>query len=314
MAENNKDNKMIILDILKKSSAPVSGEEISRFLSISRAGVWKHINSLKEHGYEIVSNRNGYFLEKGKDILQKWEFPAYKDRLNFFPEIDSTMKKAKNSALEGAEDRTIIAAEKQTEGIDRKGDKWESEEGGLYFTIILRPEIPLSGYNLITLAAVSGIINYLKDLGIESRCRWPNEVITGGKKISGILTEISGIPDRIDYALVGIGININNESSGISVKEILKKEIHRKTALNNLLENIFSIIDSGFDNIQNLWNKTPDIFENREIQYRVSNRIIKGKIKSVTRNGNIILSTDSDEEIVITPGDEKTDNTDKELQ
>ena len=308
MAENNKDNKMIILDILKKSSAPVSGEEISRILSISRAGVWKHINSLKEHGYEIVSNRNGYFLEKGKDILQKWEFPAYKDRLKFFPEIDSTMKKAKKSALEGAEDRTIIAAEKQTEGRDRKGDKWESEEGGLYFTIILRPEIPLSYYNLITLAAVSGIINYLKDLGIESRCRWPNEVFAEGKKISGILTEISGIPDRIDYALVGIGININNESSGISVKEILKKEIHRKTALNNLLENIFSIIDSGFDNIQNLWNKTPDMFENREIQYRVSNRIIEGKIKSVTRDGNIILSTDSDEEIVITPGDEKTDS------
>ncbi len=77
MTDKNKDNKMIILDILKKSSKRVSGEELSRITSISRVGVWKHINSLKEHGYDIDSNRSGYILKQEKDLLQKWEFPAF---------------------------------------------------------------------------------------------------------------------------------------------------------------------------------------------------------------------------------------------
>ncbi len=304
MADSSKDNKTIILDILKKSSSRISGEELSRITSISRVGVWKHINSLKEHGYEIDSNRNGYFLKKGKDLLQIWEFPKYRDRILFFPELESTMKKAKSLALDGACDRTIIAAEKQTDGKDLKGEKWESDEGGLYFTLILRPELPLSCYNLINLASSIGIYNYLKSLDIESSCRWPNEIIAGNKKISGILTEISGLPDRIEYALVGIGLNINNSSSGISLKEILERDFPRKEALNNLLVNIFEVYDSGFEKIPEIYSSCMDSGRDT-VKYLAGKRVVKGTVKSVTREGNLLVCTPDGKDEIILPGDRR---------
>ena len=303
MTESHRDNKMIILDILKKSSAPVSGEELSRITAISRVGVWKHIKSLKEHGYEIYSSRNGYSLKQGKDLLQKWEFPRYKDRIYFFPEIDSTMKKAREAALEGAENRTIIAAEKQTHGIDRKGDKWESDKGGLYFTIILRPDIPLSCFNLITLGAAAGISSYLKKLGINSCCRWPNNVMADGRKIAGVLTEVSGLPDRIEYALAGIGFNINNVSSGISLKDILNTDFPRKKALDELLSEIFRIYDSGFHQIPELWSSCISS-KNEIMQFKTGEKTVKGIFDSITREGNLLIKSPDGKKDIIIPGDE----------
>ena len=301
MDDMTNDNKMIILDILKNSSGPVSGEELSRITSISRVGVWKHISSLKEHGYEIESSRSGYLLKKEKDLLQKWEFPLYKDRIRFFTEVDSTMEKARKAALDGAGDRTIIAAEKQTEGIDSKGEKWESEKGGLYFTLILRPALPLSCFNLVTLGAAAGINSYLKSLDIDCSCRWPNNILAGKRKISGVLTEVSGTPDRIEYALVGVGFNINNISSGISLKEILKREFPRKKALNGLLTAVFSIYDSGFDNIPELWSSC--ISSRDEImKFRTRGRVIIGYFSSVTREGNLVITTEEGKKEIIFPG------------
>ena len=301
MDDMTNDNKMIILDILKNSSGPVSGEELSRITSISRVGVWKHINSLKEHGYEIESSRIGYILKKEKDLLQKWEFPLYKDRIRFFTEVDSTMEKARKAALDGAGDRTIIAAEKQTEGIDSKGEKWESEKGGLYFTLILRPALPLSCFNLVTLGAAAGINSYLKSLDIDCSCRWPNNILAGKRKISGVLTEVSGTPDRIEYALIGVGFNINNISSGISLKEILKREFPRKKALNDLLTAVFSIYDSGFDNIPELWSSCISS-RNEIMKFRTGGRVIKGYFSSVTREGNLVITTEEGKKEIIFPG------------
>ena len=307
MSSDSKDNKMIILSILKNSSDRVSGEELSRITSISRVGVWKHINSLKEHGYEIDSNRSGYILKQEKDILQKWEFPRYINSIEIFSDIDSTMKKAKKQALEGAEDRTIIAAEKQTEGKDRKGGQWISEEGGLYFTVILRPDLPLSCWNLLTLASSAGIKKYLESLGINSRCRWPNDILAENRKIAGILTEVSGLPGRIEYALLGIGININNTSSGISLKEIFHRDFPRKKALNDILENIFETIDCGYENIPHLWESS-SAHKDEELSFKVNNRIIEGYFKSVTREGNLLLKTRDGNETVIIPGDREIHN------
>lgn len=304
MVYDKKDNKLVILDILKNSSSRVSGEELSRITSISRVGVWKHINSLKKHGYKIDSTRSGYLFESSRDLLQKWEFPRFKNSINFYPEIDSTMKKAKSLALSGAKDRTIIAAEKQTQGRDRKGGIWESEEGGLYFTIILRPELPLNYYNLITLATAVGVRNYLKSLDIDSSCKWPNDILIGGEKISGILTEISGSPEKIEYALVGVGMNINNTSSGISLKDVMRNEVPRNIALNDLLINIFTIYDSGFKDIPQLWS-SGSAFRGTELTYKINNSRTTGRCKSITREGNLILETEEGEEKIIFPGDER---------
>lgn len=303
MADKTKDNKMLILNILKKSKKPVSGEELGKIASISRVSVWKHIKSLKEHGYEIDSAKSGYFLKKEKDLLQKWEFPQYKNRIKVYLEIDSTMRKARAAAHKGAESRTIIAAEKQTEGIDSKGKKWESKAGGLYFTIILRPNLALSCFNLLTLGAAAGITQYLKSLDIESSCRWPNSVVIDKKKISGILTEVSGTSEKIDYALVGIGFNINNISSGISLKEILKKDLPRQQVLNSLLEHIFRIYDSEMHNIPKLWNSFVNI-KNRNMQFKIKNKIVKGSIKELTRDGNLLIKTSNGNTEIIIPGDE----------
>ena len=306
MVYDRKDNKTIILQTLKNKSVRISGEELSRITSISRVGVWKHINSLKEHGYDIDSNRNGYLLKKGNDLLQKWEFPQYKNRISFYTEIGSTMIKAREAALAGAADRTIIAAERQTAGINRKGKKWESDEGGLYFTIILRPGIPLSSYNLICLAAAAGVNNYLSSINIESYCSWPNKILIRDKKISGILTEVSGTPDRIEYALVGIGMNINNSSSGISLNDILKHNVPRNEVLNSLLAGIFEIFDSEFSSIPELWSSASSL-KNRKLKFKAGSKTISGIFKSVTREGNLLIETEDGNEKIIFPCDERID-------
>ncbi len=304
MVNINSDKKFSILNCLKNSTSPVSGEELSRITGISRVGVWKHIKRLKEHGYEINSNHSGYLLETGSDLLQPWEFPDLKNEISFFAETDSTMLRAKEMARKGAPDRSIVVAETQTGGKGRKDRKWESEKGGLYFTIILRPDIPLNYYNLLTLSTAVGINSYFETLIPESRCKWPNDILIGNKKISGILTEISGTSDRIEYALIGIGININNRSEGISLKDALKKDVPREQVLDSVLKSIFKIYDSDLSDIPSMWNSKSS-FRKTKIKYRINSRIIEGRCRSVTREGNLLLETDTGKNEIIFPGDER---------
>lgn len=210
-----------ILRMLKESEAYVSGQELSERLDVSRSAVWKHIKALKEEGYVInsVTNR-GYLL---KDIPELWNEQQVKENLKtlrlgrellLLREVDSTNEELKRRARAGAAHGLVCVAEKQGAGKGRLGRAWSSPAGtGMWMSVLLRPDISPFEVSGITLAAGLAVCKAVQGLtGCAAKIKWPNDVVIGRKKICGILTEMSAESDRVDFVVVGIGVNVNTDS------------------------------------------------------------------------------------------------------
>ncbi len=194
----------------------VSGEEMAAKLCISRAAVWKQIRNLRKRGYEIeASTKKGYHLTCRPDLLDadmilsglktKW---LGRD-LRSFSEVNSTNEIAKSLAP-SCQNGTVILAETQTQGRGRLSRHWASPLGGIWMSLILKPEMPLERVYQINMAvsvAVSRAIFSL--LGLEAGIKWPNDLMIRKRKTCGILMEVSAEVGRLDYAIVGLGINAN---------------------------------------------------------------------------------------------------------
>jgi BirA family biotin operon repressor/biotin-[acetyl-CoA-carboxylase] ligase len=233
-----------ILKALQECSDYVSGETLSEQLGISRVSVWKHIRSLKKDGYVIEALPRGYRLVSSPDLLLPYEFPDLEQRIHYFPEIDSTMDAARELAKKGVGEGTIVIAEAQTRGRGRLSREWLSPEGGIYFTLILRPSISPAyapRINLMASVAVAATIRKLFRLNAE--LKWPNDVLIEGRKVCGILAEMDAEMDVVNFVNVGIGINANTsvpqfEKTATSLKDMLGREISRKEFLSVVLVEI----------------------------------------------------------------------------
>lgn len=198
----------------------LSGENLCRRFGVSRQAVWKNITALKELGYEIDSVSGlGYRLESSPDIFYG---PDMQSRLPedclcrevaCFEELDSTNTRAKQLAEVGAREGLLVMAERQTAGKGRRGREWESRAGvNVYMTMLFRPELPPSRMPGITLLAALAITRGIYEVcGVRAEIKWPNDVVLNGKKICGILTEMSSEESFIHYLVVGIGINVNEQ-------------------------------------------------------------------------------------------------------
>lgn len=210
-----------ILKILTENDDYISGEEIGEILGISRAAVWKNIVKLREKGYKIesVSNR-GYKLNDKVDILNSDEI-KYEDFIHL-EEIDSTNEEGKRRANNGCKSGLIIVSDKQTAGKGRLGREWSAKRNeGLYMSIVLRPDImPQEAPQMTLIAGLAVMKTINKVIGVSSKIKWPNDIILNGKKLVGILTEMNAEMEKVNYIVVGIGINVNNESFG---EELNKK-------------------------------------------------------------------------------------------
>ncbi|MGL5752379.1 MAG: biotin--[acetyl-CoA-carboxylase] ligase, partial [Paraclostridium sp.] len=240
----------IIKIMLNSDYEFISGEEISKLLGISRAAVWKHIKNLKEQGYEIESiNKKGYRLkEKPMDILTQQNIIHLLNtgfigrNIIHFDTIDSTNTYAKSIGYDSC-DGTVVISEEQTSGRGRIGRLWHSKKHeGIWMSIILKPDITPMEAPFITLIAGASVVKALSNLGIESYIKWPNDLIINGKKVCGILTELSAEIERVNYIVVGIGINVksiefDNEISKVATS-IFKEgyEVTRVDIVKNILE------------------------------------------------------------------------------
>lgn len=205
-----------LLKLLRDRNDYVSGEEISKQFNVTRSSIWKHIKSLKDQGYEIEGvSRKGYKLISSPDKVLPFEIT---DNLNtkiiakkilHFDEIDSTNIKAKSLANNNEDDGTLIISEKQIGGHGRFTRPWSSPEGGLWFSLILKPDLEPAYSSKITQVVAAAIINTLKQYDINALIKWPNDIYINGKKICGILTEMKCDMDRVNYIVPGIGINVN---------------------------------------------------------------------------------------------------------
>jgi BirA family biotin operon repressor/biotin-[acetyl-CoA-carboxylase] ligase len=217
-----------ILKALRERSDYLSGETLSEQLGISRVSIWKHIRSLKKDGYVIEASPRGYRLVSSPDLLLPYEFPDLEQRIHYFPEIGSTMDAARELAKKGAGEGTIVL----------------SPEGGIYFTLVLRPRIsPAYAPRINLMAAVAVAATIKKLFGLKAELKWPNDVLLEGRKVCGILAEMDAEMDVVNFVNVGIGINANTsvpqfEKTATSLKDALGREISRKEFLSALLVEI----------------------------------------------------------------------------
>jgi len=209
----------LILSLLhERNNAFISGEELSRLLAISRSAVWKQINALRDHGYAISAEPSkGYRLDSSPDILlpaeirQSLRSNIVGTRVICVSETVSTNSMAFKMAEEGADEGTVVIADCQTGGKGRLGRVWTSPPGvNLYCSVILRPPIqPMSASQLTFLSVVAVARTIERLTSLQPRIKWPNDILIAGKKVAGLLNEMSAETDKVNFVVLGIGINLN---------------------------------------------------------------------------------------------------------
>ncbi|WP_099192804.1 biotin--[acetyl-CoA-carboxylase] ligase [Tepidibacter mesophilus] len=239
----------IIKILLENKDEFVSGEYISEKLGITRSAVSKHIKNIKNQGYNIESiTKKGHKIIGCPDLLST---AVIEHDLNtkfigkeviHFDTIGSTNDYAKKSATDFI-DGTIVVSEEQTSGRGRRGKEWHSIKGdGIWVSIILKPDIYPHNAPFITQIAGASIVKALGNLKIDASIKWPNDIIVNNKKVSGILTELGAEIDKINYIVVGIGMNVKtidfpDEIQSVATS-ILKEgySVKRIDILKNILE------------------------------------------------------------------------------
>lgn len=195
----------------------VSGEAISDKLGLTRAAVWKHVESLRSQGYRIDAvPARGYRLSEIPDRLTALELRPLLNThdigqvLHHFELISSTNDHARELAEEGAGHGEVVIADSQTGGRGRRGRPWVSPPGlNAYFSVILRPELPPARAPELTLLASVAICDALRQANVPAAIKWPNDLLVQDRKIAGILTEMASEPERVHWAVIGIGVNVN---------------------------------------------------------------------------------------------------------
>ncbi len=311
-----------ILLALKEADGYLSGEQLSGRFGITRSAVWKHIVKLKEEGYCIHSMRNrGYRLESEPDILNQTSLRcALKGQwlgqnLITMKTVDSTNEEIKRLARQGAENGLVVAAEEQTAGKGRFSRTWSSEgNGGLYFSLLLRPELTPAEISSITLTAGYAVCLAIREyISLPAAIKWPNDVIIGRKKVCGMLTEMAAQSDKIDYIIIGIGVNVNNAS----FPEVIAKKatslfletghtVNREeffVCVLRHLEKALShfMVSVSIEDIEEFKQLCATM--GREVTLERSGQLIKGKACDISPKGELIILTDEGEQLTVNSGE-----------
>lgn len=208
------DKRQMILKVLYQSEGePVSGVKISESAGISRVAVWKHIKALKQAGVDIKARPTGYELQDAGNLLYPFCFPKHlQHKIFHFPELGSTMDQARKMARQGVRHAGCVIAEVQTASRGRLNRPWSSARGGLWFTLILKPDLPPPlawTINFAASACMSEVLAGLFDLDV--RVKWPNDLLLKGRKLAGMLAEMETRADMVNLLFLGIGLNVNND-------------------------------------------------------------------------------------------------------
>ncbi|MDI6815676.1 MAG: biotin--[acetyl-CoA-carboxylase] ligase [Actinomycetota bacterium] len=236
MVEQTKE-QAVIATLKEHKDRYVSGQELAARAAVSRAAIWKQVEGLRAKGYVIeAAPRRGYRLVFSPDLLIPEELVALirtetiGHRIVHREEVDSTNDLAKELAQEGAPEGTVVIAEEQKAGRGRLERSWASPRGGIWLSVILRPALaPLEATRFTLLAAVA-VAKAIETLGITPEIKWPNDVLIGGRKVCGILLELSAQADRIEHLVIGFGINAN-----ITQRDIPVEARERATSLADVL-------------------------------------------------------------------------------
>ena len=252
----------ILKVLIENNDKFLSGQAISSSLGITRSAVWKHIKSLQQDGFEIESRSGlGYRLIALPEeldqvtLVETMNTRIIGKNIEIHQVIDSTNNRARELALEGADEGTLVIAEAQAKGRGRMGRSWISPRGkGIWMSLILRPDLPPDQAPRITAIIAVAVRNALnKATGLETGIKWPNDIIIDGKKVCGILTEMHADIDRIYYVVVGIGINANMTQKDFPT-EISSTAASLRIALNSSVDRR-QIIALVMDEVEDIYFK-----------------------------------------------------------
>jgi BirA family biotin operon repressor/biotin-[acetyl-CoA-carboxylase] ligase len=312
-----------ILKLLKSTkSGFVSGEELAMKLGVSRTMVWKHMKALEREGFGIEAvPSQGYRITLLPDLLRKAEIKqglktrAMGRKVHLYSETASTNSLAMEMASKGAPEGTALIAETQTAGRGRLGRKWISPKGNLYFSVVLRPNTPTHKAPLITLmGAVAVAAAIRKTCGVQAVIKWPNDILVSGKKVSGLLTEMSAEPDRIRHIALGIGVNVNMalDELPLDVRECATtlaaaagKRIDRTVLLQQILRNLES-------RYQVLLTSEPDLLKEwealnttvgKKVAVRGLSETLVGLAQGINSEGRLVLRLDDGSVRQVAAGD-----------
>jgi BirA family biotin operon repressor/biotin-[acetyl-CoA-carboxylase] ligase len=235
-----------VLAALRMHGSDVSGETLSRQLGISRVAVWKQVRELRKQGYDVAASAKGYRLESTPDALLPGEFPGWESLVHHVETVDSTMRLARALARRGAENGTLVIAERQTAGRGRLDRSWVSPAGGIYMTLVTRPAVAPALAPRISLMASVAVAEAIESLyGLPARVKWPNDVLISDRKVCGILAEMEGECDVVRYVNVGVGLNANAvvgeiQTGAVSLAELLGAPVDRKRLVRAVVEGVLA--------------------------------------------------------------------------
>lgn len=309
-----------LLDFLRRSPEYVSGEEISHRLKMSRQALWKHIQELKESGYDILAVPHlGYRLVSPPDRLFASEInyglntKFIGGKIYYFDAVSSTMDVALGLSLKGAPEGTLILSETQTKGRGRLGRSWLSPKyKGLYLSLILRPKILPNLTPILTLLAGVSICEAIKAVtNLDAKMKWPNDILMHNRKLGGILTELNAEMDVSRFVIIGIGLNVNNDQKSLSpgatsLREQVNEPIGRVKLLQEILrrteDNYVLFQGKGSLPVIEKW-RSYNITLGRRIKLIYQKKHLEGQATDIDKNGALLLRKDSGLIEKITCGD-----------
>lgn len=301
-----------ILRLLRSADSYISGQELCNRFGVSRTAVWKAINQLKEAGYEIEAQQNkGYRLMAAPDLMTEAEIKSLMHtdwvakEVLYFDTIDSTNTKAQELAEKGYPSGTLVVADKQESGKGRRGRSWVSPSGtGIFMTLMIKPDINPNNASMLTLVAALAVAKAITSVtGEEAMIKWPNDIVVNGKKVCGILTEMNAQFDYINHIVVGIGINVHNESFPEEISQMASsltieaggKRFHRAQIIAETMAYFEQYYDTFLktQDLSALVREYDKLLVNRNKSVRVLDpkEPFDGKAMGITPKGELIVDT-----------------------
>ena len=305
-----------VLNFLEShESEYLSGQDLSDILKISRVAVWKHIKKIRSLGYTIKSKqKRGYKYVSCTEKLLPWEISKnlttkfMGKRIYYFDEIDSTQNFALELSNTNKENGTVVLAEKQTGGRGRLNRKWYSPDGGIWFSLIVKPKFEIFDATIIPLASSLALCIAIEKIHkIKVNVKWPNDVTVKGKKVAGMLVDANIQSNNIENFVLGVGINFkiniikmekllenNPNFYGITSLFKLQDKVHRMKLFNQFLVELEQVFDDLVkrkkDNIIKKWSKRTEMF-GKHVKVNTNRGTIFGVAKKIDSDGALIIKT-----------------------
>jgi len=300
-----------ILTALRVAGEGMSGAELSQKLDISRAAVWARIEELRKLGYDIEAGpHSGYRLLSAPDVLHADDLLSRLGKtrvigrdIRVFQETTSTNDILEKLARDSVKEGVVVFAESQTKGRGRLGRKWVSPRGkGLWFSVLLRPRLRPQAVTQLTIASATALVRAIRSqTGLHPEIKWPNDILIRGRKVAGILTELKAELDKVDYAILGLGLDVNIAASefppdlrklATSLRVETGETVDRAGLATEVLRELdrdYARVCSGqFESLADEWEEKCSTI-GRGVTIQIGDRRVTGRAESLDADGALLL-------------------------